>query len=47
MHEKFGRGVITDISGSGDTATLTVDFEKFGIKRLAAGYVAMQLLDDE
>ena len=47
MHEKFGRGVITDISGSGDTATLTVDFEKFGIKRLAAGYVAMQLLEDE
>ena len=47
IHDKFGLGVITDIKGSGDTATLTVDFEKFGVKRLAAGYVIMRLAEDE
>lgn len=47
IHDKFGPGVITDIKGSGDTATLTVDFERFGVKRLAAGYVIMRLADDE
>lgn len=46
VHERFGRGVITDITGSGDTATLTVDFEKFGVKRLAAGYVVMKIEEE-
>ena len=46
VHDKFGRGVITDISGSGDTATLTVDFETFGVKRLAAGYVTMRIEEE-
>lgn len=45
-HDKFGRGVITDVSGSGATRTITVDFEKFGVKRLAAGYVTMRLCDE-
>lgn len=45
VHEKFGRGVITDVSGSGNTATITVDFEKFGVKRLAAAYVKMKIED--
>ncbi len=43
VHDRFGRGVITDVSGVGNTATITVDFEKFGVKRLAAGYVTMRL----
>ena len=47
VHDKFGAGVITDIKGSGDTATLTVDFERFGVKRLAAAYVIMRLAEDE
>ena len=46
MHDKFGRGVILDIQGAGDTATLTVDFETFGVKRLAAGYVTMRLIEE-
>lgn len=47
IHDKFGKGVITEISGRGDTATITVDFEKYGIKRLAAGYVTMRLDEEE
>ena len=43
VHDKFGRGVITDVSGTGNTATITVDFEKVGVKRLAAAYVSMKL----
>ena len=43
IHDKFGRGVITDVSGNGNTATITVDFETVGVKRLAAGYVTMRL----
>ena len=45
VHNKFGRGVITNVSGSGNTATITVDFEKVGVKRLAAAYVSMKLED--
>lgn len=43
IHDKFGRGVITDIRGEGPTATITVDFENCGVKILAAGYVTMRL----
>ena len=46
IHDKFGRGVVLDVSGTGSTATITVDFEKVGIKRLAAGYVVMRLDED-
>ncbi|MCR5807997.1 MAG: UvrD-helicase domain-containing protein [Clostridiales bacterium] len=47
IHDKFGRGVITEVSGSGNTATITVDFEKVGVKRLAAAYVVMKLAEDD
>lgn len=47
VHERFGRGVILDVSGSGNTSTITVDFEKVGVKRLAAAYVTMRLEEDE
>ena len=43
VHDKFGRGVVTDVSGTGATQTITVDFEKFGVKRLAAAYAAMKI----
>ena len=42
IHDKFGRGVILEVSGSGTTATITVDFENVGVKRLAAAYVTMR-----
>lgn len=45
VHEKFGRGVVTDVSGSGNTQTITVDFEIFGVKRLAAAYASMKIED--
>lgn len=47
VHERFGRGVILEVSGSGNTSTITVDFEKVGVKRLAAAYVTMRLEEDE
>ena len=47
VHDKFGRGVITEVSGSGNTATITVDFEKLGVKRLAAAYVKMRTEEDD
>ncbi|MBO4563252.1 MAG: UvrD-helicase domain-containing protein [Clostridia bacterium] len=46
VHDKFGRGVVLDVSGSGNTATITVDFERFGVKRLAAAYVSMRLEEE-
>ena len=42
IHDKFGRGVIMEVSGVGNTATITVDFESVGVKRLAAAYVTMR-----
>ncbi len=47
IHDKFGRGVILEVSGSGNTATITVDFEKVGVKRLAAAYVTMRTDENE
>ena len=47
VHDKFGRGVIMEVSGSGNTATITVDFEKVGMKRLAAAYVTMRLDEND
>ena len=46
VHDKFGRGVVTDVSGTGNTQTITVDFEKVGVKRLAAAYVSMRSEDE-
>ncbi|MCR5610960.1 MAG: UvrD-helicase domain-containing protein [Clostridiales bacterium] len=43
VHDKFGKGVVTDVSGSGNTQTITVDFEIFGVKRLAAAYASMRI----
>ncbi|MBO4384699.1 MAG: UvrD-helicase domain-containing protein [Clostridia bacterium] len=45
VHEKFGKGVVTDVSGSGNTQTITVDFEIYGVKRLAAAYASMRIED--
>lgn len=46
VHQTFGRGVVTDVSGTGNSAIITVDFEKFGVKRLAAAYTPMKCEDD-
>lgn len=46
-HPQFGVGTITDISGQGTNIIATIDFEKVGIKRIAAGYVPMDILSEE
>ena len=46
-HPQFGFGTITDLSGGGSTIILTIDFESVGIKRIAAGYVPMEIIDEE
>ncbi len=46
VHDTFGRGVVTDVSGSGNSAIITVDFEKVGVKRLAAAYTPMKAEDN-
>ena len=46
-HPQFGIGTITDLSGRGSTIILTIDFESVGIKRIAAGYVPMEIIDEE
>ena len=45
-HNTFGHGVITDVTGKGNSAIVTVDFEKVGIKRLAAAYTPMKVEDE-
>ncbi len=46
IHSTFGRGVVTEVSGTGGSCIVTVDFEKYGVKRLAAAYTPMRI-DDE
>ncbi len=43
IHSMFGRGVVTDVAGIGNSAIVTVDFEQYGVKRLAAAYTPMKL----
>lgn len=45
-HPQFGEGTITDISGSGSTVILTVSFKSVGVKRIAAGYVPLEILSE-
>ncbi len=46
VHDSFGKGVVTDVTGSGNSAIVTVDFEMFGVKRLAAAYTPMKCEDE-
>ena len=46
-HEKFGRGRIVDISGSGTTIIVTVDFDTAGRKRIAAAYAPMKVIKED
>lgn len=40
-HEKFGPGIVLEASGSGASATVTVDFDAGGVKRFAAAYAPL------
>lgn len=41
-HEKFGEGTITDISGSGSSMLVAIDFDSVGVKRFAAAYAPIK-----
>lgn len=42
LHPKFGVGIILAIDGQGDNAAITVNFERYGSKRLVAMYANLQ-----
>ena len=46
-HPTYGRGVIVDMSGYGDTATSVVRFPTVGVKKLRLKYARLRLLDDD
>ncbi len=46
-HPQFGVGTITELSGAGSTIILTIDFESIGVKRIVAGYVPMEIINEE
>ncbi len=43
-HEFFGRGVVVDISGSGENCRAVVDFENYGRKLLLVKYANLKLI---
>lgn len=43
-HVKFGQGVVTEIINGGKDYEVTVDFEKYGIKRMFASFAKLQKL---
>ncbi|MBQ9949176.1 MAG: UvrD-helicase domain-containing protein [Clostridia bacterium] len=44
-HAKFGNGTITQKSGSGNSAILTVEFENGEVKKLAASFAPLRRID--
>lgn len=45
-HVKFGQGVVTEIINGGKDYEVTVDFEKYGIKRMFASFAKLQKLEN-
>ncbi|GHB11861.1 MULTISPECIES: hypothetical protein [Streptomyces] len=43
-HESFGRGTVSSVSGSGESAKATVDFDEAGRKRLLLRYAPLRKL---
>ncbi len=44
-HEKFGTGVVLEVSGTGAAMMATIDFDSAGVKRFAAAYAPITVLD--
>ena len=43
-HQFFGKGVIKSVRGAGKDAVITVDFDRFGRKKLVAGFAKLKIL---
>jgi DNA helicase-2/ATP-dependent DNA helicase PcrA len=42
FHDRFGRGVVVSVSGSGNNAEATIHFEDEGAKRLLLAYAPLK-----
>lgn len=47
QHPKFGAGVVRRKDGDGEAAKLTVQFERYGIKKLIARFAPLKILGQE
>ncbi|MCL1937712.1 MAG: UvrD-helicase domain-containing protein [Candidatus Azobacteroides sp.] len=45
MHERFGKGMVTELAGDGENAKATVDFEKFGKKQLLLKFAKFEIIE--
>ena len=46
-HPQFGKGTVAAVSGMGGTAIITINFDKSGTRRLAAGYAPLTIIHDD
>ncbi|MCY3630967.1 MAG: AAA family ATPase [Rhodothermaceae bacterium] len=44
-HREYGSGKVTHVEGRGETTTVTVDFSKFGRKRLRVAFAPMEVIE--
>jgi DNA helicase-2/ATP-dependent DNA helicase PcrA len=44
MHERFGKGIITELAGEGENAKATVDFKNFGKKQLLLKFAKFEII---
>lgn len=45
VHERFGRGVVTKIEGSGEMTKATISFDNLGVKQLLLKYAKFKVID--
>ncbi|MEG1548614.1 MAG: UvrD-helicase domain-containing protein [Clostridia bacterium] len=45
-HEKFGVGTVMEVSGTGSAMMVTIDFQGTGVKRFAAAYAPITVIND-
>ena len=44
-HVKFGRGIVKEILDGGRDKEVTVEFDKYGVKKMFAGFAKLQRID--
>ena len=44
LHTKFGVGIITSVTGSGDNTTISVNFKGFGVKQLSLAFAPLKII---
>ena len=44
LHTKFGVGIITSVTGSGDNTTVSVSFKGFGVKQLSLSFAPLKII---